>query len=449
MTVAALESLPMTPAELEVFLTDFTNAVRVDVTPSYEDLKRDGRYVEGLHGRRDPVGRLKREILRLEGGGVFLFTGQIGSGKSTELMRLRAELADETAVKAYYCDLTEWLNLNEPVSLGSFLVALLSAWVETVGSIRAQRTPAERLWDFFRNTRILPQGFEVGADGAGLKAKVGFALQTDPAFREHVSDALRKHQASIVEQARDFVAQLKADICPRGEKCVLIADSLEKLRGYGEHSEAIYTSLQQLFLSDGKALQLPGVHVVYSVSPFLIEQNNQLPAQLGMGAVATMPSVHVFQRASSQEDSDGVDAMVRLITTRFPRWPLVFTDAQLRRMAKQSGGDLRDFFRSIRVVLNDDIEQLPATDEMVEYALQQICPPKAIPNEHVAWLARLEGSHEPELSEKISSLTLQQYLTSKHVLVYLNGSAWYAVHPMLRDWVMNRAATLAASAAAG
>jgi hypothetical protein len=33
--------------------------------------------------------------------------------------------------------------------------------------------------------------------------------------------------------------------------------------------------------------------------------------------------------------------------------------------------------------------------------------------------------------------------------VYLNGSAWYAVHPMLRDWVMNRAATLAASAAAG
>lgn len=438
----------MTPEALERFLTDFTNAVRVDVTPTYEELLAGGRYVQGLHGPRDAVSRLKKEILRLEGGGVFLFTGQIGSGKSTELMRLRAEIKSPH-VKAYYCDLTDWLNLNEPVTLGSFLVALLSAWVQEVGSIQGQQTPAERLRDFFLKTHLLPQGFDLGVDAGGLKAKVGFALQTDPTFRKHVSDAIKKHQSSIVSQAHDFVISLKADLCALGEKCVLIADSLEKLRGYGEQSESIYTSLQQLFLSDGAALRLPGVHVVYSVSPFLIEQNNQLPAQLGVGAVATMPSVHVFLKNSDLEDEDGVDAMFKLIQARFPRCTEVFSEAQLRRIAVQCGGDLRDFLRSIRVVLSDDINSLPVSDEMVDYALQQICPPKAIPNEHVAWLARLEVSHEPELSEKITSLTLQQYLTSKHVLAYLNGSAWYAVHPMLRDWVKSRAATLAATAAVG
>ncbi|GKT25286.1 hypothetical protein AVHM3334_17475 [Acidovorax sp. SUPP3334] len=385
--------------------------------------------------------------MRLEGGGVFLFTGQIGSGKSTELMRLRAEIASPQ-VKAFYCDLTDWLNLNEPVTLGSFLVALLSAWVQEAGSIQGRQTPAERLRDFFRNTQLLPQGFDLGVDAAGLKAKVGFALQTDPSFRHHVSDALKNRQSSIVSQAHDFVRLLKDDLCSRGEKCVLIADSLEKLRGYGEQSESIYTSLQQLFLSDGAALRLPGLHVVYSVSPFLIEQNNQLPAQLGVGAVATMPSVHVFQRNSAQEDKDGVDAMLRLIQARFPRCMEVFSEQQLRYIAIQCGGDLRDYLRSIRVVLSDDIVSLPVSDEMVEYALQQIAPPKAIPNEHVAWLARLEASHEPELSEKITSLTLQQYLTSKHVLAYLNGSAWYAVHPMLRDWVQKRAAALKASSSA-
>ena len=44
---------------------------------------------------------------------------------------------------------------------------------------------------------------------------------------------------------------------------------------------------------------------------------------------------------------------------------------------------------------------------------------------------------------------LQHYLASKHVLAYLNGDNWYAVHPMLRDWVLQRGATLAALAAPG
>jgi hypothetical protein len=254
-----------------------------------------------------------------------------------------------------------------------------------------------------------------------------------------VSEALKKQQSSIVRQAHDFVRELQADLCAQGEKCVLIADSLEKLRGFGDQSESVYTSLQQMFLTDGAALRLPGVHVVYSVSPFLIEQNNQLPAQLGMGAVATMPSVHVFQSKSQTEDDAGVGAMLRLIQARFPRCMEVFTAPQLRRMAASCGGDLRDYLRSIRVVLSDDITNLPVPDDMVDYALQNICPTKTIPNDHVAWLARLEASHEPELSDTISALTLQQYLSSKHVLAYLNGSVWYAVHPMLRDWVKQRA----------
>ena len=76
-------------------------------------------------------------------------------------------------------------------------------------------------------------------------------------------------------------------------------------------------------------------------------------------------------------------------------------------------------------------------------------PSKAIPAEHVGWLARLDTSHEPELSDKIDGRLLQRYLTTKHVLVYLNGEQWYAVHPMLHDWVHERAKPAAVSAANG
>lgn len=431
----------MTEAEREQLLTEFTNALRIGQALDLSKPADALLYTEGLHGSRDAVRRLATEIRRIEGGGVFLFAGQPGSGKSTELMRLKGLLAGPM-LKVYYCDLEDWLNLNEPVTLGSFLVALLASWVDQAGTTDGQQTLVQRFIGFLHSTQLVPESLELGADGAGLKASLSLALRTDPDFRQKIEAAIKGRRSSIVQHAHDFVSQLVESLCPQGEKCVLVADSLEKIRGYGEQQGDVYSSLQSLFLSDGAALKLPGVHVVYSVSPFLIEQNNQLPALLGTGAVTTMPSVHVFKQRSAVPDNEGVDAMVEVVLKRFDRSLEVFEERQLRTLALGSGGDLRDFLRSIRIVLADEIEGFPVSDEMVSFALAQVCPPKQIPNDHIQWLARLDASHEGELSGDISALTLQQYLASKHVLVYLNGEAWFSAHPLLRDWVRQRSASL-------
>lgn len=125
--------------------------------------------------------------------------------------------------------------------------------------------------------------------GVALKGQIQFALQSDENFRRDLEANLRKQLSSIVQQAHTLVAQLKLDLCPNGEKCVLLADSMEKLAGYGDDARKVYDSVRRLFVSEGSALKLPGVHVVYSVSPFLLEQNNQRPSALGTGAVLTMP----------------------------------------------------------------------------------------------------------------------------------------------------------------
>ena len=108
--------------------------------------------------------------------------------------------------------------------------------------------------------------------------------------------------------------------------------------------------------------------------------------------------------------------------------------------------DLRELLRAIRVAINEDIVALPVPDAAVEQALASVRPPKTIPAEHVAWMARLEASHECELGGAIDARVLQRYLSTKHVLVYLNGEPWYAVHPLLRSWVAERAARLGAAA---
>ena len=432
----------MSEAEIDALLTRFHNALRLegplDVNiPADADL-----YVSGLHGTRDAVGSLRRDILRTEGGGVFLFTGQSGSGKSTELHRLQRDLRTKGA-KVYYVDLQEWLNFNEPVSLSAFLVSLLSGWVDQVGTVTAQRTPAERLITFFTKTQLIPENIKLDATAGPIKGQIQFAMQSDPDFRRSLEANLRKQRSGIVLQAHDFVVELKADLCPNGEKCVLLADSIEKTAA----AQAVYESVQQLFIGDGSALKLPGLHVVYSVSPFMLQENNQLPSALGTGEVVTMPSVHVYQRNSSEADADGVKAVTELIERRFADWRQVFTLEQLQRLILNTGGDLRELLRAIRVAINQDIASLPVPEAAIEQALASVRPPKTILAEHLAWMARLEASHEPELGDKIDARVLQRYLSTKHVLVYLNGEPWYAVHPLLRTWVAERAARSLAAAA--
>ncbi len=426
-------SIP-SPVERKKFIRAVQNTGPLDI-----ELAADkDRYVQRLQGPRDVVGRLKSEISNSEGGGVYLFTGQIGSGKSTELLRLRSELQDPNC-KVYYCDLEDWLNMNTPVDLASMLLALIASWVETVGSLHGKRSPVQRLTDFLTNTNISLSGINLGADMGVAKAQLQLALKTDEAFRTRLENQIKNNVGSFVSQAHDFVSAMVADICPHNEKCVLIADSLEKIRGYGEDSNKVYESVQRLFLSEGTALRLPNVHVVYSVSPFLLAQNPQLPSHLGQGIVVNLPSVHVFEKRSNTLDPEGVKQMTELIELRYPQWQDFIASDLLAELIRDCGGDLRDYLRAIRVVLLEQ-EADPGTtrETLLDVVRGQISPPRLVPSAHIAWMARLEKSHDPELDDKVDNVVFQRYLATKHILAYLNGEAWYAIHPLLREWIMAR-----------
>ena len=422
------------PSELTKFIQAVQNTEPLDVALAADK----SRYVENLQGPRDALTRLKAEISHRIGDGVYLFTGQIGSGKSTELLRLKAEL-QSAECKVYYCDLEDWLNLNAPIDLVSMLLALIASWVEAVGTLHGKRTPVQRLSDFLTRTNITLTGINLTADMGAAKVQLQLALKTDAGFRTRLESAIKDNVGSFVSQAHRFVAELVADICPHDEKCVLIADSLEKIRGYGDDANKVYETVQRLFLSEGTALRLPSVHVVYSVSPFLLAQNPQLPSILGQGVVVNMPSVHVFKKRSNELDPAGKAQMEALVGRRYTDWNNFIDPDLLAELIRDCGGDLRDYLRAIKVVLLE-LEANPKTsrDDLLDVVRGQISPPKLVPSAHIAWMARLERSHEPELDDKIDNAVFQRYLATKHILAYLNGDAWYAIHPLLRDWVLAR-----------
>ena len=119
-----------------------------------------------------------------------MFTKQAGSGKSTELHRRQLDLRAKGS-KVYYVDLLGWLNVSEPVTLSSFLVFLLSGWVNQIGTVVAQRTPAERLITFFTKTRLIPESIKLDAGAGAIKGQNQFAMQSDADFRRSPEINLR------------------------------------------------------------------------------------------------------------------------------------------------------------------------------------------------------------------------------------------------------------------
>jgi hypothetical protein len=246
------------------------------------------------------------------------------------------------------------------------------------------------------------------------------------------------------------VEELVKDVCPNHEKCVVLVDSLEKIKGSGEQAEAVFESVRILFEQHSQVLKLPQVHVVYSIAPFVLEQNRQLPALLGGAVAVQLPSVHVFERNSTDPDQAGVARLRDLLSKRFADWQDFFTPEQVNQVIANTGGDLRDFMRALQVCLAGVKPSQPRVNERdLEVAWGQIRPTLSIPVEHMVWMTRITNTHLPELREKdkISATLLEKYLSTKHILAYLNGETWYGLHPLVRQSILSQAKAHASPAA--
>lgn len=416
---------------------DFFNALDKAKPIDYSNPQERKWYVENLRGDDEAVGMLAREIGFREGQGVYLFTGQIGSGKSTELLRLKDKL-EKDGCSVFYSDLGQWLNPELPIELGSFLLAVVTSWVEQASAFPTTRTAAERFWDFLTRTNLTFESLKLDAKTPVASATLQMAMTQDASVIQQIEKTFQANKTNFVAQVHKFIEELVAEF-PVGRKVVLLIDSLEKFHADKKVGETTLNSVLALF-QNTHALKLPLVHVVYSISYLVYEQNRQLPAQLGNAFAVNLPSVHVFRHNSTVLDAEGVSRMLELVTKRFPAWEEFFTRDQVERAISNSAGDLRDFIRVLQVAIIS--QRTTGTgrigDAAMDAAFNQIRPSLAIDSQHITWMVRLSTSHLAELDGAlgIDFKVLNRYLTTKHVLAYLNGNTWYALHPLIRDEVL-------------
>ena len=393
---------------------------------------------------KDPILALWNRIDLAESESVNLLTGFRGNGKSTELRRLK-KMLEKSGCQVFLVNMLDYMLMTKPLALSDFILSLMAALANSVEkNIKPLAPLSQSYWERlnrFLISEVKLDKIDIGAQGAGASAKLGIQLTTDPEFKSRVQKHLEGHLTRLVSDACEFVDELVCKIREQtgdpDKKVVLLVDSVEQIRGVGEEAENIYASVVELFSGQASNLSFPKLHLVYTVPPYLNTLAHNLGRTLGGHPITQWPNIHV-RHSDNGIDSLGLDIMVTVIKKRFSDYESVIPKETLLKLARVSGGDLRDYFRLIRECaiglrisrMSDPKAQLNASaiKRVIQQLANELLP---IADEDAKWLARIHKTKKAALKTEKELSSLARFLDSNLIMNYLNGEPWYDVHPLL------------------
>lgn len=435
-----------------------------------DPLQPGSQFYEHIYSRpegEDPVAKLKTHIEWTTVESLQLFSGFRGTGKTTELFRLRRDLQEKGYI-VLYADALEYLSPSEEIDIATMLMSIAGAFGEQLEKTHGANIVGESFWRRFTNylTKTTIEVSEVspnlevstpakelmGEIKAGLDLKM--ALKTAPSFRYKLQTFLANRLYELKAEVNAFIEEgvkrLRDSKGNRKLPVVFLFDQFEQLRGSRSNQQDVLQSVERLFRNHLEQLKLPYVHVIYTVPPWL---QFVLP---GAFSIETLPCVRLWNNDPNRSRYDtGYRLFTEAITKRFgsDEFKRVFGAGPQQglsdRLAGMSGGHFRDLLRLFRetvVLIQTWGRALPVTPEVVNRAIINVRNeylPIAV--EDAQWLDRISQTRDTSLpdSKPESVDRLSRFLDTHLVLYLTNGQDWYDVHPLIRD----EAAALAKQAA--
>lgn len=385
-----------------------------------------------------------------------LFTGHIGCGKSTELLRLKAELEAE-GFHVVYFESSEDLEMAD-VDIGDVMLAIAKRVSESLekASLDSQATGFRALLDATK--RMLLTDIDLKASASVLGGKVGVdtdkrevslsagiaeltvVAKNDQTLRDRLNQFLGPQKNKLLdainqELLEPAIAQLKQ----RGRKgLVVIVDNLDRIdnraKSFGRPQQ------EYLFIDQSECLSRLRCHLVYTM-PLSLKFSNEygmLTQRYEEPKVLPMVPVQLQDGSICQE---GMALLRQMVLARaFPnleeseriaQLPELFHPPEaLDRLCLMSGGHVRDLLR----MLNDWIKkgrQLPLTAATLEDVIRARRNEMIMPIEDDEW----ELLRQVRQRKKVSGdQGYQKLIRSRLVFEYRDrGESWFDVNPILAE----------------
>jgi hypothetical protein len=386
-----------------------------------------------------------------------LFTGHIGCGKSTELLRLKAELERDGFHVVYFVS-SDDLELAD-VDIGDVLLAIarrVSESLETLqispeakgfrGLIRSTMNVLLTEIDLKAKIKVPGLG-DVAMDSEKREASLSAGIaeltvtaKNDPGLRDRLNQFLGPQKNKLLEMInKDLLEPATVQLKALGKKgVVVIIDNLDRIDGRSKSFGR--PQPEYLFIDQSECLTKLSCHVVYTMPLALKFADEYEMLAQRYEEPKVLPMVTVMFRDGS-DCVEGMALMRQMILARaFPQHSVaqrlemileIFDQLEtLDRLCKVSGGHVRDVLRLLNAWIKKE-RKLPLTRLVLEEVI------RSRRNEMMLSISDEEWAllKQVRLRKRVGGdQDYQKLIHSRLVFEYRNrGESWFDVNPILAE----------------
>jgi hypothetical protein len=375
-----------------------------------------------------------------------LFTGHIGCGKSTELLRLKAEL-EEKGFHVVYFESSQDLELGD-VDISDIMLAIARRVGESLESQeKLQLNEPKGLKSLLQGiAKLFQVELEVSAEASLGIAKITAKAKDSPELRNKLREYLGPRTKGILDSINEELLQPAIEkLKQRGKKgLVVIVDNLDRV----ENSQKPWGRPQPeyLFVDRGEQLRQLKCHVVYTM-PLSLRFSNDIErlTQRFMVNPKVLPMVPVLQRNGSVCE-EGMYLLKQMVLARaFPRIPEEYrfdliknifdSPETLEQLCRVSGGHVRELL----MLLYDWIKKerrLPLSKNILEIVVKARSNQMKLAITDNEWeLLRQVAQHKQVRGDE----DYRSLVHSRFVYEYCDrDGSWFDINPILAEAASNR-----------
>jgi len=397
--------------------------------------------LDEVRGNMDTVSRLEKTIRLAEGKPTCqVLAGHKGSGKSTELLRLKKQIeSGGSSFFVVYVEADDDIDRND-VDFPDVLIAI----VRQIAAQLKERAGITLKPGFFKSRLERLKGiltseidFESFELDLGLM-KLGGAMKGSPDARKKIRNILEPDTNNLLYAANEVIGQGVAELVKQQKAgLVVVMDDLDKMI-VREREGTRSTTDEYLFVNRAAQLTAFQCHVIYTI-PLSLAYSHHSPtiaAAYGGEQVPVVPMTRVADGPpKAGRNEPGVRKFREIIERRLKaadaRESDVFASDDVRdELIALSGGQPTELMTLVRdAIITHD---LPVDQKSLE---------RAKIDGRRGYARFLRAEHWPIIKEirKTGDYTrtsenepiFRELLHSRAVLQYVNDEEWYGLNPMV------------------
>ena len=374
-----------------------------------------------------------------------LYSGHRGGGKSTELLRLQAELDRKGCFVVYFA--AEDGDINpEDVEYTDILLACTRHLLESLKSV-----DPEPVSNWLRDRwQALNEVLQTEINVSDLKtevliqqiAKITANIRAQPSQRYQICQLLNPHTETLVVALNQFIAAAKRKL-PQGKtKLVVIADGLDKITPIVQDGGR--TNHDEIFIDRAEQLKALDCHVIYTVPISLVLSNRASDLMEIYNCVPHVLPMVMVQTRTNEAHSLGVAALKEIVRSRIQsiasakklslETAIFDNPGTLNHLCLITGGHVRNLILLMQLAIDYNDDNLPLRATAVQQGIRQLRTTYRTTVNSDQWILLAKVFRTKRIEHDTTHRSL---LFTRCLLEYCeddgDGERWHDVHPMLRD----------------